>query len=167
VIEDSLAETCVCSIERVVPGVFYVPSGLGLPKEITSRGAWKVTWHTDNLFYTSIGSSWTAAYNSEGQAVRMAADAFDVLPITAPVSGWKAWIRPSASDSTELWVSGPESSPQRVFQGFSFAPLWSPDGQRLLFFSGENMYSAAAPIFEPTIVASFSEPLLQANWVSP
>jgi WD40 repeat protein len=165
-IEDGLAEMCACSLEKVVPGIFYVPSGLGLPKEITSNGAWNVTWHTDNLFYTSMGSSWTAAYNSEGQPARMLADSFEVLPITAPISGWTAWVKPSASSETELWVAQTNQTPQRVFQGFTFAPLWSPDGQRILFFSGQNMYSASAPDFEPIIVETFTEPLLQANWVS-
>jgi WD40 repeat protein len=165
-IEEILAESCKCSLEKVHPGIFYVPSGLGLPKEITSKGVWKVTWHTDNLFYTSLGSTWTAAYTSEGQPVKMLADSFEVLPILAPASGWTAWVAPSAGSGTELWVSRTGESPRRIFQGFVFAPLWNPDGQKMLFSSGENMYLASAPDFEPTVVASFSEPLLQSYWVT-
>jgi hypothetical protein len=165
-IDTDLAEICVCSPGTVDPGVFYVPAGLGLPIEVSSTGVWKVTWHTDNLFYTSLGSSWTAAYNSEGQPARMMSEAYEILPVTAPASGWIAWVKPADSSDPELWAVRANQTPQRVFQGFVFAPLWSPDGQRLLFFSGEHMYSAAAPDFEPIIIETFSEPILQARWVS-
>jgi hypothetical protein len=165
-VENVLADTCTCSPENVEPGVFYVPSGLGLPIEITSKGVGKVTWHSDNLFYTSLGSSWTEAYNAQGQPARMMADAFDVLPVSAPASGWTAWVKPAASAGPELWVGKTGETPQRIYEGFVFAPLWSPDGQKLLFFSGENMYSASAPDFEPVLLQEFSEPLLQASWIT-
>jgi hypothetical protein len=165
-VEEGLVETCTCSLEKVEPGIFYVPSGLGLPKTITGQGAWKVSWHSDNLFYTSLGSAWTAAYTSEGQPARMLADSFEILPITAPASGWTAWVSPSAGAGTELWVSRTGQTAQRIFQGFVFDPLWTPDGQKLIFFSGENMYSASAPDFEVTSIETFSEPLLQSNWVT-
>jgi hypothetical protein len=166
VIEEGLAEACTCSVDKVAPGVFYVPSGLGLPKEITSKGAWKVTWHSDSLFYTSIGTSWTNAYRSDGQPARMVSDSLDILPVTAAISGWTAWVRPSASSETELWVSKSDLTPYRVFEGFVFAPIWSADGQNLIFFSGQNMYSAAAPDFKVTPIEAFSEPLLQAALVT-
>jgi hypothetical protein len=96
----------------------------------------------------------------------MLADAFDVLPVSAPASGWTAWVKPAASAGPELWVGKTGETPQRIYEGFVFAPLWSPDGQKLLFFSGENMYSASAPDFEPVLLQEFSEPLLQASWIT-
>lgn len=165
VVDNALAEDCVCLFDTVASGVFLIPKGLGLPKEITSEGAWKATWHTDGLFYTTIGSTWTDAYTSDGQTAQMFANSLHALPVTAPVSGWTAWVEAAKNTEPELWVASPGRASQRVYQGFTFSPLWSPDGQRLFFFSGKQMYTALASGFEPHIVATFAEPLLQAAWV--
>jgi Tol biopolymer transport system component len=74
-------------------------------------------------------------------------------PHVSPDGLYWAWsARFNAPDGNGLWVGEFGQTPAQITTDAVGPPLWSPDGQGLLYLSGETLYHAAAPDFIPVAV---------------
>lgn len=163
-IQTGVAEACACSPGKALPGLYYLPAGLGLPERVRPAGADRVVWDAGaRRFFTGTPMSWDAAFTSQGQPVALPFELVDAPPAISRVNGLAAWIKPGVQPG--VWI-GPENGELRqIYEGFAFSPMWGPGGDLLFFFSGDRFWKAAAPHFKPELVEQFESPILQAAWV--
>ncbi len=165
-IQPAVAEVCACSASKVEPGIYYVPSGLGLPHHIHSQAVDKITWDEGTRrFYAGSSTLWNTAFDNKGTVVDLPFELADALPVVSRVSGRTAWIKPGVQPG--LWAGEEDGKLQHVYEGFVFSPLWGPEGDSLFFFSGEQLWKADAPDFVPQSITTFQGPALGAAWVEP
>lgn len=90
-----------------------------------------------------------------------------VVPIVAP-GGEVLAFASALPDESGLWV-GPDAETVTLVTGDPVVfPTWSPDGEQLVYFSGEALYAAAAPDFAPRLVAEgVGVTDVRPVWVSP
>ncbi len=165
-IQPAIAEACACSTSKVEPGIYYLPSGMGLPQHIHPQAVDRITWDEGTrLFLAGSKTYWDTAFDSEGGPASLPFELVESLPVVSRVSGLQAWIKPGVQPG--LWVGSEGEKLRHVYDGFVLNPLWGPEGNLLFFFSDEQLWKAAAPDFVPQSIIKFPGPVLGATWVEP
>ena len=168
-VSEDLAVDCICQDEDGEAGIYLVPNGEGLPRLVKEEDPLTVQWQPDaRLFYVTNIEDDRLVFNTDEEEVALPEEVGGVYPEISLVSGWWAWAMPLEADETGLWVGDTQQrTPRKIFEDEVFFPLWDDNGQTLLFFSEEFLYTAHEPDFAPVVVAEFAAPVDQAVWVNP
>lgn len=162
-----LAGFCSCAQTMGEPGIFYLPSGLGLPRLIAERVADRVRWHAEaGMFFAGLNGTWQFAFDSSGNPADLPAEGMQSLPSVSRLSGNQAWTGWQPGAGQGLWVSVAGHPPRRIAGESAFLPLWAPDGQTLIYFDAGTMMLAQSPDFQPVTMDVFDAGVNQAVWVT-
>jgi hypothetical protein len=134
-------------------GTYLLVKGQRVMKKLDDNAASDVSWNKDaGLFFVKQGKA-LVAYNAQGSSVQVPLMDGSVPPVISPASGMWSWININPPYS-QLFVGLKEKQTIQVDQGILSNPIWTPDGSRLLYFSPDNLISAAGPDFKPILVSN-------------
>jgi len=163
-LDERLATYCPCGPTTSKAGVYLIPSGRGLPQLVTAQSGYQVAWIPEaQLFYVGSETAWTAAFASNGSAVRLPEQTLGRLPQVSLASGWWAW--PPAQNQSGLWIGSLSVQPRQIYDGPVGLALWGADGQSIFWTNGEQLYQAHSPQFQPGATVTLPDQMQAAAWV--
>lgn len=134
------------------PGLYVLDVESGLPPlRFVEDEAYEVVWSPEAALFFVKTEHGALAADGLGQFIDLVVPEETVgLPLVAPGSRQLAWT------GDELWIGTLsdeiDKPPRRIFSGHIWEARWSPDGEQLLFITGDGVYVAESPDFTPTLV---------------
>lgn len=132
--------------------------------ELEGYAGYPVWSEAARRFLLDVGDE-VLAFATDGQPFALPGPMTD-LPVAARGGDLWAWVGPEYYD---LYVGQVNNPPRLVYAGYISTPLWSPDGDTLLFHGDGMLYAARGPEFRPVAVTNVLELSGEGymEWVNP
>jgi hypothetical protein len=164
-IDQTTADYCSCG-DKVDSGLYLV--GLdGRYQRLDPASFYQAIWiRHATVAWGMTDKGQVLAFNQDGNPIALPAGVPSKVPLAAPGGEVLAWTGDTINNLQGVWISRPGGAAPQVSNLPVSAALWTESGSALLFLSGDQLYAAAAPLYEPLLLLQVSSPGRLA-WVTP
>ena len=147
-IDQGTADFCSCG-DKVDSGLYLLKLD-GSYQRLDPANFFQAAWirHTA-LAWGMNDQGQVLAFSQDGGPIGLPGDVPGTAPLAAPGGEVLAWTADTINNMQGVWITRPGGAAPQVTDLPVSAAAWNPSGTALLFASGDQLYAAAAPLYQP------------------
>ena len=147
-IAQDTADYCTCG-NKVDSGLYLVKLD-GSYQRLDPANFYQAVWIDNaNVAWGMTDKGMVVAFDQTGTQISLPAGVPIQAPIAAPGGEVWAWTVDTIGNEPGVWVTRPGGAAPKVSDLAISAAVWNETGTALIFLSGNRLYAAPAPLYQP------------------